>query len=131
MVVKLFILGLPGSGKSTISQYISEYASDRHWSTMHFYDYSILCQMFKEDSGRQFRPTGYDGFDVLDLSAIDRALQQLEHVVSRYLSISHFEEIILIEFSRNNYEQAFRIFSQEILKDAYFLHLNVDLDICK
>ena len=41
------------------------------------------------------------------------------------------EEIVLIEFSRNDYEKAFQQFSREFLQDAYFLYLNVDLEICK
>jgi adenylate kinase family enzyme len=133
MAVKLFILGLPGSGKSTIARHIAKYARDRQCSTTHINDFAILYKMFQEDTQRKFKPADakYGGFDVLDLAVFDTALRKLEQKVKAHISMAHLEEIILIEFSRNDYEKAFQQFSQEFLQDAYFLYLNVDLEICK
>ena len=131
MAVKLFIMGLPGSGKSTISRHISSYARRRQRPTIHIYDYDILYEMFKEDTQGQFRPVAYDGFDVLDLLVLDIALRKLEQKVKTHLLRVTQEEIVLIEFSRNDYENAFQQFSREFLQNAYFLYLNVDLEICK
>jgi len=131
MAVKLFILGLPGSGKSTVSRYISSYAGNRLRSTAHINDFAILYEMFQEDSQGKFKPAEYGGFDVLDLAVFDTALKKLEQKVKVHISTAQLEEIILIEFSRNDYEKAFQQFSQEFLQEAHFLYLNVDLEICK
>jgi len=131
MVEKLFVLGLPGSGKSTVTRHISNYARDRQWSTTHFSDYAILYEMFQEDKKRQFKPAEFGGFDVLDLTVFDIALKKLEQEVNRHISSTKSEELLLIEFARNDYQKAFHQFSDEFLQDAYFLYLNADLEICK
>ncbi len=105
MAVKLFILGLPGSGKSTVSRYISSYAGDRLWSTTHINDFAILYEMFLEDTQGKFKPADaeYGGFDVLDLAVFDTALKKLERKVRAHISTAPLEDVILIEFSRNDY----------------------------
>jgi adenylate kinase family enzyme len=131
MAVKLFVLGLPGSGKSTVARHISNYAREIQWSATHINDFAILYKMFKEDTQGQFKRAAYGGFDVLDLTVFDTALRKLEQKVKECISTIILEEIVLIEFSRNDYEKAFKQFSQEFLQDAYFLYLSVDLDTCK
>jgi adenylate kinase family enzyme len=129
-VIKLFVLGLPGSGKSSVAHYISMHARDRWWSTTHINDYDILYQMFREDTQGQFKSADFGGFDVLDLSTFDTALKKLERQVNRYFSAKS-DEIILIEFSRNDYTKALHQFSNEFLHDAYFLYLDAEIDTCK
>src|SRR2546425_5508209 len=108
MAVKLFVLGLPGSGKSTVARYITVYARDQHWLTAHFTDYIILQEMFREDTeGKQFKPADYGGFDVLNLSVFDIALKSLEQQVNEHISAAKSEELLLIEFARNDYHKAF------------------------
>jgi len=132
MAVKLFVLGLPGSGKSSVARYISTYARDRQWSTTHINDYAILYRMFQEDTeGKQFKPAGHGGFDVLDLTVFDTALKRLERQVSTYFSSAKSDEIILIEFARKDYQKAFHQFSSAFLQGAYFLYLTVDIKTCK
>ncbi len=131
MAVKLFVLGLPGSGKSSVACYIAMCAGDRQWSTTHINDFAILYEMFQEDTQGQFKPAAYGGFDVLDFAVFDTALRKLEQEVKTHITTAQLEEIILIEFSRNDYQKAFQQFSQEFLQDAYFLYLNADLEICK
>lgn len=132
MVVKLFILGLPGSGKSSVARYIRTYVRDKGWVSDHFNDYGILQRMFCEDiEGKQFKPTAHKGFDIVDFTAFDIALQILEFEVQRYISQNQNKKLLLIEFSRNNYRHAFSQFSPEFLKDAYFLYLDVNIENCK
>lgn len=132
MAVKLFILGLPGSGKSTVARHISNYASGRQWSSTRINDYIILQDMFQSDTKhKQFKPADHGGFDVLDHLVFDTALRKLEQKVKIPISSEKLEKIVLIEFSRNDYEKAFRQFSQVFLQDAYFLYLHVDLETCK
>ncbi len=131
-VIKLFVLGLPGSGKSSVARYISTYARDRRWSTTHINDYEILYQMFREDAQGQFEPADFGGFDVLDLTVFDAALKKLEQELKIHILSVESNELILIEFSRNDYQRAFQQFSHPtFLKDAYFLYLDTNIETCK
>jgi AAA domain-containing protein len=135
MPVKLFILGLPGSGKSAIARYINikVYAEGWHWAARNFNDYKILDDMFHQDTAGRFKPAVSGGFDVLELKVFDEALQTLEQEVKMYIDSLKSEEkkLVLIEFSRNNYEHAFQQFNKSFLKDAYFLYLDTELERCK
>ena len=131
MAVKLFVLGLPGSGKSGVARYIQMYARDKDWKATHFNDYAILKKMFHNDTKKQFKPACHGGFDVIDFTVIDTALQELEQQVNQYLSSAKQQEIVLIEFARNDYLRAFQLFSDTLLQDAYFLYLDAEIKICK
>ena len=132
MTVKLFVLGLPGSGKSTVARFITISAMDKGCQTTRFNDYAILQKLFRADiEGKQFKPAKHGGFDILDLTVCDTALQRLEQEVNQHLLLAKQEEIVLIEFSRNDYRKAFLQFSYEFLHDAYYLYLDVDTETCK
>jgi adenylate kinase family enzyme len=132
MTLKLLVFGLPGGGKSTITHSIATYLKDRNWTSFHFSDHVILRDMYLADRGhKQFRPSDHDGFDVLDTRVYDTALQSLEQKVNQYLLSVGQEGIILIEFARNDYQRAFQQFSASFLQDAYFLYLDVEIDVCK
>jgi thymidylate kinase len=135
MPVKLFILGLPGSGKSAVARYISAkiYAEGQHWAATRFNDYKILDYMFNQGTARRFKPAESGGFDVLDLKVFDEALQTLEQEVNMYIDSLKPEEnkLVLVEFSRNDYEHAFQQFNKSFLEDAYFLYLDTELEKCK
>ena len=103
----------------------------RQWPTTHIYDYEILQKMFQEDKKGQFKPADHGGFDVIDMTVLDIALRKLEQNNKTLISIAQLQKIILIEFSRNDYEEAFQQFSKEFLYNSYFLYLNVEREICK
>ena len=128
MSFKVFILGRPGSGKTTAARSISKLAEARGLSALHLNDYDVLKQMFLADTEhRIFRPTAHHGFDVLDFSILDTALQELGNVVERY-SVS--KDIITIEFARDNYHQALQNFKYELLHDACFLYIDATFETC-
>ncbi len=132
MTVKLFLLGRPGSGKSTIARHIAKYVSSLNWSTAHFGDYPFMQEMFRNDTeGKRFRPADHGGFDMLDLIVFDIVLKELEQSVKKYISTAEPGEMILIEFARNDYHQAFRQFNDSFLRDAYLLYLDTEIDICE
>jgi adenylate kinase family enzyme len=131
MTVKLFVLGLPGSGKSTIAREIAKNIDDRGLESFRVNDYAILEQMYYDDVERKkFRAADYGGFDVIDLAVIDAALEQLEQFTQNLISYKP-EGVILIEFARNDYRRAFRLFSDAFLQDAYFLYLDTEIETCK
>lgn len=127
-MVKIFILGRPGSGKTTAARYIAELSKNKDCSTIHINDYEILYEMFKADSEcKKFRSTPHNGFDVCDFSVLDTALKEVEKRVQRYLSSV---ELITIEFARDDYYEALKQFSRNFLRDAYFLFIDADVDTC-
>jgi uridine kinase len=130
MLVKVFVLGRPGSGKSTAMYHLLTLARQRNYSALSIDDYNILYHMSQQDTQHiQFRSTNYDGFDVLDPSVFDTALEVLEQQVQSTLALE-VDGIITIEFARNDYAQALSKFSPEFLKDAYVFFVDADLDTC-
>lgn len=139
MVLKLFLLGRPGSGKSTIRRYITKLAQHQFLSPYPIYDYKILQNMCMADlSPTRIRPTEFGGFEVLDFneqcysSVLDTALHIIEHRVEKALKshLSEFPRIAIIEFARNDYLQALSQFAPNFIKDAHFLILESDVDTC-
>ncbi len=133
MSIKLLILGLPGSGKSTIARHVISYVgkqkSDCHIARIN--DYDILYAMYKADKEGKFRPAGRDGFDVLDHSMLDTALKTAEQTTHNHVQAVFKPILILIEFARDNYSQALQQFSPDFLRGAYFLFLDASIDVCK
>lgn len=130
MPQKLFVLGLPGSGKSTIARYIVGYIQRNHpeWIATRFNDYDILHDMFlHHQTQKYFSPTAHKGFRVKDESVYNSALKQLQQAIE---SGNYPEdELIVIEFARSDYISAFRNFSPAFLQDAFFLFLDVSVDM--
>src|SRR5437868_3051345 len=138
MALKVFILGRPGSGKSTAFRHIKKYIEEQYldWSSIRFNDYDILREMFlfeklfqTDMKLRKFRATEHGGFDVLDFSVLDTALRELERKVRHRYSPKR-DELIVIEFARDNYGKALQQFSSAFLKDAYFLFIETNMETC-
>lgn len=130
MGVKVFVLGRPGSGKSTAARHMIKLASLRNYDALFVQDYDILYKMFLNDGKHErFRPTDHGGFDVIDFSVLDSALQQMEKEVED--SLTHKGcDMVCIEFARNDYRAALNIFSPLFLQDAYIFFINSDLECC-
>lgn len=141
MSIKLFILGRPGSGKSTayrsVEKFLRQQEQYKGWSIVYYNDYRILYEMFWYENlfpnpkkPKQFAATKeHDGFDVKDFSVLDKALVKLEKK-ARERSSDKKEEIIIIEFARRDYYQAFKQFSSSFLKNSYFLFIEADVTTC-
>src|ERR1700731_1572539 len=109
MAVKVFILGRPGSGKSASYRLIEKIAQEQKWTISRFNDYDILQEMFRFEKlfrsssvPRKFRATEHNGFDVLDFSVLDMALKELEKKVQFNNSQNNNDELITIEFARDD-----------------------------
>lgn len=132
MVVKLFILGLPGSGKSAAAHSVEIFARMTGWTSHHFRDYPFLHSLFLADKeGKRFHSTreqGYEGFEVLDLKAYDEALQKLENTISNWkISNDDGNNIYIIEFARFDYKEAFNVFISHFSTNSFFLFIEADL----
>ncbi len=133
MSIILFLLGRPGSGKSTAARHIDMLARDKQWSSSHINDYTFLLEIFYADSmkpekERRFVSTELGGFDVVDFSVLDDALRGLEREASKELK--HEKKVLLLEFARGDYRKVFEQFNPDFLRKAYFLFFEVKVDIC-
>lgn len=142
MGLLLFVFGLPGSGKSAAARQIKSFARKKHFKPRRFKDYTILYRMFQNDQAtadyveKRFRSTKkyskYDGFDVLNFDVFDEALQKLYYNIMKYMKkIDDNAELLIIEFSRDDYCEALSLFPTLRLNDAYFLFINSEISACK
>lgn len=136
-----FLLGRPGSGKSALAQFVKASANRRGWLAQHFYDYKYLQEMFQREKEEnvplkkrtfcQKGPEACHGFDVVDFSVLDTALQQMAtEIRTKELNSSEDKKLLLIEFARQEYSRALNIFGQDILQDALLLYVSLDLETC-
>jgi ABC-type oligopeptide transport system ATPase subunit len=111
MIQIVFLIGRPGSGKSTVAQLIQMFAIDRGWIALYVNDYKLLQQMFfQEKAGptfpkeSKFSPSGpkeCNGFDVRDFSVLDTVLEMMADQVRKEKQTSTEEKkLVLIEFAR-------------------------------
>jgi|SRR5215467_4194132 len=141
MIVKLFILGRPGSGKSTVARYITKLAQHEGWVPTHYSDYNILHNMFQAElhnpscTQQHFEPVDHDGFRVIDFSILDPALQTIQKRAAASVAATlrdcnlYAQRLIVIEFARDDYIDALRQFDPAYLHDAHFLFLDCDVDL--
>ncbi len=136
-----FLLGRPGTGKSTLAQLIEVSAQRRGWATQHFYDYKYLQDMFQQEieenvpleerAFRQKGPEACHGFDVLDFNVLDTALEQMcEDILTARSENQAANKLFLIEFARKEYSRALHIFGYDILRDAHLFYIKLSLEAC-
>lgn len=131
--VKLFTLGMPGSGKSTIARRIMQRVQGiAGWSMYHINDYAILSQFYR-DQRHRFLPAPYGGFTIKDATLYNEVLEKLQEQAEKMKrqALPGEKQFILIEFARENYQSAFRAFAPAFLQDAFFLFLDVSITICR
>ncbi len=141
MVVKVFILGRPGSGKSTVAQLLKTVARESSWDTRHIYDYKHLHDIFQQEiddnvpvearSFRQKGPDGCQGFDVRNFTVLDTVLKRMAgEVQAEEQGQPGANKLLLIEFARKDYTHALDIFGYEILKGVHLLYIKLGLENC-
>ena len=140
MGMTVFVFGLPGSGKSAAARHIQSFARQKKFRPRRFRDYPLLYKMFQDEQKanneeKRFRSTqylGYDGFDVLDFDVFDEALQKLHHNILRRKKLpDDSRELLIIEFSRDDYCEALSFFPSLRLHNASFLFIDSDIATCK
>jgi shikimate kinase len=135
MEQNVFVLGLPGSGKSTVACHIEMLARDYHRPPDLLQDYRILYEMFQVDrEGIRFSSTqhdGYDGFDIHDFTAFDDALKELVRCLQKKEYSSKQNGVNIIEFARDDYCKALEFFASLPLTEAFFLFVDAEVETCK
>jgi adenylate kinase family enzyme len=131
MLTKLFVFGLPGSGKSTVSRSIVDHVHRHYkqWSAQRVCDYNILYEMFRRDTKKKdFYPVKHQGFYVTNPSMYDIVLKNLEKFVNDVSPKGH--KLLLIEFSRGDYAQALKNFGSSFFDNAAYLYLQANTNTC-
>ena len=134
MAVKVFVMGLPGSGKSTATSCSAMEARDKKCRVQCFNDYDILLKWFKANpDGPDFSRTDAGGFDIHNYAVFDTSLHVLEQQVQQAIQamMPSDKEIVTIEFARSDYRNALLQFSASFLCDAYFLFIDAEVETCK
>jgi predicted ABC-type ATPase len=136
MIVKSFVVGHPGSGKSTVVRRLDHLAKLRMCRTVNLQDYDILREMFLKDSRHEkFYPTEYDGFNILDYSVCDIALKRLEEKLLEEIKLhaqigTQMPLFVTIELARDDYRMAFRQFSPGLVRTSHVFFVDADLETC-
>src|ERR1700722_14008904 len=130
MLVKLFILGRPGSGKSYAARYFELDVRIRGGSSYRVNDYKHLRQQFIFDRNHiRFEPIGEEGFNVRDPSVLNEALAEVIKEAKTCCEAQMYD-LAIIEFARPVYGDALRKFGNKFLQDALFLFIDADLNTC-
>ena len=131
MAIKVFLLGRPGSGKTSAFYILEKIARKKKKKAIRFREYTILREMIHQDGFKNnFRFVEFGGLDILDFSVFNESARRLEQQIQSYLSTSNENELIFIELARDDYSQAMNCFSREFLQDAYFLFTEADVETC-
>jgi thymidylate kinase len=131
MLIKIFVLGRPGSGKTTAFRRISAIIKDKGWPVTRIRDYGILQSMSRDAiEGKKFRPTDHGGFDVVDFSVLDNALVEVERQVKLRMLTAREKELVVVEFARSDYKTGLEPFSPEFLQDVHMLFIDADVETC-
>lgn len=131
MTVKVFVLGRPGTGKSTAARLMVKIAREHRWNAIHIDDYGILHWMFQNDHFNRFKAVAFNGFDVVDVHVFDEALVRVRERVMHSLTQTLWtKKLVVIEFARSEYKTSLEQFGRIFLQDSYFLFLSTDIDTC-
>lgn len=142
MLIKVFVLGRPGSGKSVAAHRLAEAAWNKGIPAMRLGDYEILQrEAWQEEElyrvgafsaeQRRFYLAEHNGFGVHDFSVLDRSLLQLrDQLDEREALATHDRQLVVLEFARNDYRHACEVLGRETLSNAFFLYVNANAEEC-
>jgi gluconate kinase len=142
MLKIVFLLGRPGSGKSTVAGLIQMFARDNGWLIHSINDYEHLQNIFLREEAKNTSLTERDfilresddiiGFDVKNFEVLSTVLKEMRKEVEDIRDTSPQDEktICTVELARANYQDALELFGYKLLAEAHILYLDVDVDTC-
>ncbi len=122
--------GRPGSGKSTFVKFLSsQLRTATEYSVQVFNDRDILLDMARTDDLREIiRALDENNFEVKDSIAYDIAIDKL----IEKLREADGDQILLVEFSRNDYVRTFQRFGDMPFQDNFLVvYMDTNLELCK
>ncbi|MCF6130604.1 ATP-binding protein [Flavobacterium sp. AS60] len=122
----IFIIGRPGSGKTTLVKRIEQIAIQKKIKYLTLNDWNILNEFAVKKNYPDFIQLQEKGFKVLKPKIYDIALRLLIKTIANYS-----ENCFLIEFSRSSYKASFKLILKLIPKnEIQILHLKTTYDNC-
>ncbi|MDI6641309.1 MAG: hypothetical protein QME68_03250 [Elusimicrobiota bacterium] len=136
----VFLLGRPGCGKSeiyrqTVEKLKQKGGGSQYKNFIRLDDFPKLWSIFQEDekTGNWIycKKTPDGGYKVTDDTVWDRILTELNNDLKKILEFSaSSNQIVFVEFSRPNYVQALKNFSEDILKDSIVAYIDCSFETC-
>jgi len=120
MVPKLvFLIGHPGSGKSTFYQLISPRLRKIGLSSSRVNDREFFWQAVQKDSQQKFHRLNEDGsIDVLDLGLYDLQSQLLSQAL---LSSKYEDQLVFIEYTSPSYQRFIDNFDKGLIRKSHLI----------
>lgn len=129
----LFVVGNPGSGKSTFCRQFIQRLAARGIQVDARGDFPFLQALFHQDReiGRRdrFDEDEISEFRIKDLSVYDEALRRIHDTLLD--TSSENESVTLIEFSRPRYNTSFLYYTLRALAQSAVVHLLTPLQQCR
>lgn len=105
-------------------------AEQQLWRYTLFREYTILYDMFQSSRSDDFIQASHDGFEVRNFSVLEDSAKILDINIASYMRCASDNEFVYIELARDNYKDAMKHFSHTLLRDAYFLFVESDVETC-
>ncbi|MBU3956462.1 hypothetical protein KJ633_08390 [bacterium] len=125
----IFLLGRPGCGKSFVYETIIKKLKDTEKveKAERVDDFPILKELLDKDTEfkRHLRKEG--GFEVTDFTIVDEVLSTID---SRLENVKSKNDIVFIEFARDNYISALKNFRKETYERALIVYIYCPYDVC-
>ena len=125
----VFLLGRPGCGKSfvfeTIVKSIKETGKISRMKRMD--DFPILKELLDKDTSFKRHVRKDSGFQVTDWTIVDEVLATIN---SRIPAIKKENDLVFVEFARDNYLSALKNFSPEMFSKSLILYIYCPFEIC-
>jgi len=131
--LNIFLLGRPGCGKSEIfRRLIEKFKNEEIYNDfIRVDDFPKLWAIFQDDekTGRwaRCRKTPDGGYKVTDDGIWNEILSQVNNDVK---SLQKDGRAVFIEFSRPNYVESLKNFSDEILKNSVVIYVECSFETC-
>ncbi|MFH1957419.1 MAG: hypothetical protein ABIJ15_02970 [bacterium] len=125
----VFLLGRPGCGKSFVYETIVRSLSKtgKYERVKRMDDFPILKELLDKDTSfkRHIRKAG--GFEVTDWTIVDEVLAAINR---RLPGVKKKNDLVFVEFARDNYKASLKNFSAATFSRALILYIYCPFEVC-